>query len=48
MKRDAPADAQAHATARYKEEAGRYFNGGTSVSGVPGESRSFSMDSPAA
>jgi hypothetical protein len=46
MKRDAPADAQAHATARYKEEAGRYFDGGPSASGVAGESRSFAAGSP--
>jgi hypothetical protein len=48
MKRDAPADAQAHATARYKEEAGRYFDGGSSVSRVAGESRSFAPDAPGA
>jgi hypothetical protein len=46
MKRDAPADAQAHATARYKEEASRYFDGGPSASGVAGESRSFAAGSP--
>ena len=48
MKRDAPADAQAHATARYKEEAGRYFDGGSSVGGVAGETRSFAPDAPGA
>lgn len=41
MKEKAPADAQAHATARYREEAGRYFKGDASVGGVAGESRSF-------
>jgi hypothetical protein len=41
MKEKAPADAQAHATARYREEAGRYFDGDASVSGVAGEARSF-------
>jgi hypothetical protein len=48
MKRDAPADAQAHATARYKEEARRYFEGGPSPSGIVGETRSFASDAPAA
>jgi hypothetical protein len=48
MKRDAPADAQAHATARYQEEAGRYFEGGPSPSGVTGESRSFASEAPSA
>ncbi|MEW5683916.1 MAG: hemerythrin domain-containing protein [Pseudomonadota bacterium] len=48
MKRDAPADAQAHATARYREEAGRYFDGGAPVGGAAGESRSFVSDSPSA
>jgi hypothetical protein len=41
MKEQAPADAQAHATARYKEESERYFEGSPSVGGVAGESRSF-------
>jgi hypothetical protein len=41
MKEKAPAEAQAHATARYKEEADRYFDGGSSVGGVAGETRSF-------
>ena len=48
MKRDAPADAQAHATARYKEEASRYFDGGSPVGGVAGETRSFAPDAPGA
>jgi hypothetical protein len=48
MKRDAPADAQAHATARYMEEADRYFDGGSSVGGVAGETRSFVPDAPGA
>ncbi len=48
MKRDAPAEAQARATARYQEEADRYFGGGRSSSGVPGESRSFMSDRPSA
>jgi hypothetical protein len=41
MKRDAPAEAQVHATARYQEEARRYFEGGPSSGGVAGEERSF-------
>jgi hypothetical protein len=41
MKEQAPADAQAHATARYREESERYFEGSPSVGGVAGESRSF-------
>lgn len=41
LKKDAPADAQAHATARYAEEYGRYINGGPTPAGVEGESRSF-------
>jgi hypothetical protein len=48
MKRDAPADAQAHATARYKEEAGRYFDGGSPVGGAAAETRSFAPDAPGA
>ena len=47
MKRDAPADAQAHATARYKEEAGRYFDGESSVGGVAQEARSFGSEASA-
>jgi hypothetical protein len=44
MKEKAPADAQAHATARYREEAGRYFDGGPSAGDVAGESRSFATE----
>jgi hypothetical protein len=47
MKRDAPAEAQAHATARYQEESARYFEGKPSPGGVAGESRSFASDEPA-
>jgi hypothetical protein len=46
MKEKAPADAQAHATARYREEAGRYFDGERAASAVAGESRSFAPDAP--
>lgn len=46
MKRDAPADAQARATARYAEEYGRYIDGGPSPGGVSGENRSFASDGP--
>jgi hypothetical protein len=46
MKRDAPAHAQAHATARYREEAGRYFEGNLPPSGITGEIRSFASDAP--
>jgi hypothetical protein len=46
MKRDAPPEAQAHATGRYREEAGRYFDGGPPVSGVAGEARSFASENP--
>jgi len=38
MKRDAPADAQAHATARYREEAGRYFDAASPVGDHEGRS----------
>ena len=48
MKNQAPAEAQAHATARYKEESERYFEGDPSVSRVAGENRSFSSESPSA
>lgn len=53
MKTDAPAEAQARATARYREEYGRYSEGGSSLSGVAvsglaGESRSFAADAPRA
>ena len=44
MRRDAPAEAQAHATARYREEAGRYFDGESSVGGVAQEARSFGSE----
>ncbi|MBV9511539.1 MAG: hemerythrin domain-containing protein [Caulobacteraceae bacterium] len=47
MKRDAPAEAQAHATARYREESGRYFGGGPSVDGVAPEARSFVSEAAA-
>lgn len=46
MKREAPAAAQAHATARYQEEADRYFSGGAPISGVIVEERSFLSDGP--
>ena len=48
MKREAPAEAQAHATARYKEEAERYFGGGAPVGAVAAESRSFLAEDPGA
>lgn len=48
MKQKVPAEAQAHATLRYKEEAGRYFEGGLLVGGIAGEGRSFASDSPSA
>jgi hypothetical protein len=48
MKRDAPADAQARATARYAEEYGRYIAGGPSPSRVAGERASFASDAPTA
>jgi hypothetical protein len=41
MREFAPAEAQAHATARYKEEYGRYIEGGPHLGGLPGEPRSF-------
>jgi hypothetical protein len=41
LKAFAPAEAQAHATARYREEYGRYIEGGPSAGGAPGERRSF-------
>ena len=46
LKEKAPADAQAHATARYREEAGRYFDGGQTTSGIEAESRSFASEAP--
>ncbi len=48
MKAKAPAEAQAHATARYREEAGRYFEGGLLVGGMAGEDRSFAPEAPLA
>ena len=44
MKKDAPAEAQARATARYKEEYGRYSGSGPFAGGVAGEHRSFAPD----
>lgn len=44
MKREAPAEAQAHATTRYREEAGRYFESGLAAGGVAGEPRSFATN----
>jgi hypothetical protein len=46
IKQNAPAEAQAHATARYKEEYGRYIEGGVSPSRVAGESPSFASNFP--
>jgi hypothetical protein len=43
LKQFAPAEAQARATSRYKEEYGRYINGGASGE-FPSEPRSFSRD----
>ncbi|WP_293678889.1 hemerythrin domain-containing protein [uncultured Phenylobacterium sp.] len=47
MKREAPAEAQAHATARYREEAGRYLEGGPPMVGVAPEARSFASEAAA-
>jgi len=44
MKEFAPAEAQAHATARYSEEYGRYIEGGPFIGGLAGERRSFASD----
>jgi hypothetical protein len=41
LKAFAPAEAQARATARYKEEYDRYIEGGRSVGGPSSELRSF-------
>jgi hypothetical protein len=41
LKAFASAEAQAHATARYREEYGRYIDGGPSVGGFAAERRSF-------
>ena len=44
MKWDAPAEAQAHATARYREASGRYFEGKSTVVGVAQEARSVGFE----
>jgi hypothetical protein len=44
MKEFAPEEAQAHATARYEEEYGRYIDGGPLTEGFGDESRSFSSE----
>ena len=46
LKEKAPAQAQVHATARYKEEAGRYFGRGQTTSRIEAESRSFASEAP--
>lgn len=48
LRREAPAEAQARATARYREEYGRYIDGGPSPSRIPGERPSFASDAPGA
>lgn len=48
MKEKAPADAQARATARYEEEARRYFDGARAVGGISEERRSFAPGAPGA
>lgn len=48
MKEQAPAEMQAHATARYEEEYGRYIHGQPLPDGIPGETRSFAADEPVA
>jgi hypothetical protein len=48
MKEFAPAEAQARATARYREEYDRYIDGGPSSGGLFGEVRSFAPDIPGA
>jgi hypothetical protein len=45
LKAFASAEAQAHATARYSEEYGRYIDGGASPGGFWGEDRSFAPGS---
>jgi len=40
LKAFASAEAQAHATARYREEYGRYIDGGPSLGGFAAEQRS--------
>jgi len=44
MKEFASAEAQAHATARYREEYGRYIEGGPFIGGLAGERPSFASD----
>jgi len=44
MKEKAPAEAQAHATARYRQETERYFSGDPAVRNRAQESRSFVSD----
>jgi hypothetical protein len=44
LKAFASPEAQTHATARYREEYGRYIEGGPSAGRVPGELRSFASD----
>jgi hypothetical protein len=44
LKEFASAEAQAHATARYREEYGRYIEGGPSMGRFPGELRSFAQE----
>jgi len=48
LKAFASPEAQAHATARYREEYGRYIEGGSSSGDSWGEGRSFAPDSPTA
>jgi len=44
LKAFASAEAQAHATARYREEYSRYIEGAPSAGGLWGEARSFASD----
>jgi hypothetical protein len=44
MKQQAPADAEAHATARYEEEYGRYIHGQPLPDGIPDGARSFAPE----
>jgi hypothetical protein len=44
LKAFASAEVQAHATARYREEYGRYIEGGSSSGGAWGEGRSFVLE----
>lgn len=48
MKEFAPAEAQARATARYREEYGRYIEGGPTAFSLSGEQRSFAPQGPSA